>query len=265
MSINQSTIKKLYGLSAGRCNICKRVLIEENVQIGQMAHVIAKNSSGPRGEDNLENDNRYENLILLCSIDHTIVDCKPNEYPVSRLHQIKNNHEAYVYNRLNNNRGYFEDLLALNTLFKYIPILELRGMAMELPNRVSIRFEAKDMFDDFLKGNPHLYPFQDRQLDIKWTTFISNIEKLDCWITGSISGLNLITISDMFNSVSIPQPCYNIYVSDDRGHMVLNKRYLSPDQIDYVSTEVSNIVQEFIYSHADLVQYVRDQFNEIKW
>ncbi|HEJ0144687.1 TPA: hypothetical protein SLO74_003997 [Citrobacter freundii] len=265
MSINQSTIKKSYGLSAGRCNICKRVLIEENVQIGQMAHVIAKSSSGPRGEGNLENDNRYENLILLCSIDHTIVDCKPNEYPVSRLHQIKNNHEAYVYNRLNNNRGYLEDLSALNTLFKYIPILELREVAMELPNRVSIRFEAKDMFDNFLKGNPHLYPFQDRQLDIKWTTFISNIEKLDCWITGSISGLNLITISDMFNSVSTPQPCYNIYVSDDRGNMVLNKRFLSPDQIDYVSNEVSNIVQEFIYSHTDLVHYVRDQFSEIEW
>ncbi|PCQ46209.1 hypothetical protein CQA31_16870 [Citrobacter freundii] len=136
---------------------------------------------------------------------------------------------------------------------------------MELPNRVSIRFEAKDMFDNFLKGNPHLYPFQDRQLDIKWTTFISNIEKLDCWITGSISGLNLITISDMFNSVSTPQPCYNIYVSDDRGNMVLNKRFLSPDQIDYVSNEVSNIVQEFIYSHTDLVHYVRDQFSEIEW
>lgn len=265
MSINQSTIKKSYGLSAGRCNICKRVLIEENVQIGQMAHVIAKSSSGPRGEGNLENDNRYENLILPCSIDHTIVDCKPNEYPVNRLHQIKNNHEAYVYNRLNNNRGYLEDLSALNTLFKYIPILELREVAMELPNRVSIRFEAKDMFDNFLKGNPHLYPFQDRQLDIKWTTFISNIEKLDCWITGSISGLNLITISDMFNSVSTPQPCYNIYVSDDRGNMVLNKRFLSPDQIDYVSNEVSNIVQEFIYSHTDLVHYVRDQFSEIEW
>lgn len=265
MSINQSTIKKLYGLSAGRCNICKRVLIEEDVQIGQMAHVIAKNSGGPRGEDKLENDNRYENLILLCSIDHTIVDNKPNEYTVSRLHQIKNDHEAYIYNRLNNNRGYFEDLLALNTLFKYIPIVELRGMALELPNRVSIRFEAKDMFDDFLKGNPHLYPFQDRQLDIKWTAFISNIEKLDCSITGSISGLNLITISDMLNSVSIPQPCYNIYVSDDRGHMVLNKRCLSHEQLDYVSNKVSNLVQEFIYSHTDLVQYVRNQFNEIEW
>lgn len=69
----------------------------------------------------------------------------------------------------------------------------------------------------------------------------------------------------MFNSVSIPQPCYNIYVSDNRGNMVLNKQYLSPDQIDYVSTEVSNIAQEFIDSHTDLVHYVRNQFNEIEW
>ena len=265
MSINQSTIKKLYGLSAGRCNICKRVLIEEDVQIGEMAHVIAKNPGGPRGDENLANDNRYENLILLCSIDHTIVDNKPNDYPVNRLHQIKNDHEAYVFNRLSNNRGYFEDLLALNTLFKYIPILELRGMAMDLPNRISIRFEAKEMFDDFLRGNPHLYPFQDRQLDRKWSAVISNMEKLDCWILGSINGLNLFTISDMYNLAPIPQPCYNIYISDERGYMALNKRYLSPEQIDYVSTEVHKIVQDFIYSHTDLVQYIRDQFNEIEW
>ncbi len=136
---------------------------------------------------------------------------------------------------------------------------------MELPSRISNRFEAKDMFDNFIRGNPHLYPFKDRQLDRKWCSVISNMEILDCWILGSINGLNLITISDMYNSDPIPQPCYNIYVNDERGYMALNKRYLSPEQIDYVSTEVHRIVQDFIYSHTDLVHYIRNNFNEIEW
>lgn len=265
MSISQLAIKKLYGRSAGRCNICNRELVEEDVQIGEMAHVIAKSAIGPRGSANCTNDNSYENLILLCSIHHKIVDTKPDEYPISRLHDIKQQHENNIQSRLSNNRGYKEDLLALNTLFKFIPIVELLGMAMMLPSKVSVRFEALDTFYNFRIDNPHLYPFKDSVLDHKWCEFMSAMDELECWIDGSLSGTQLVTMSDMINSRHGNQMCYNIYVGDESGNMILNKSYLSSEQLDLVHNEVPRLVQRFVWAHKDLIDYIRNQFNEIVW
>jgi hypothetical protein len=38
----------------------------------------------------------YENLILLCKVDHKRVDDQPGEYTKERLHEIKAQHEAWV-------------------------------------------------------------------------------------------------------------------------------------------------------------------------
>lgn len=44
------TIGRLFGAAAGRCSICRAVLFEDEVKIGQMAHIIAKSKNGPRGD-----------------------------------------------------------------------------------------------------------------------------------------------------------------------------------------------------------------------
>jgi hypothetical protein len=43
---------------------------------------------------------RYENLILLCANDHTMIDKHINDYSVDRLLVIKNDHEQWVLRRL---------------------------------------------------------------------------------------------------------------------------------------------------------------------
>ena len=117
MAINQTDIKKLFSRSAGQCNICKRNVIEDEVIIGEMAHIIAKSPIGPRGDENTPQNNTYDNLILLCANDHKKVDSQPCDYSAHRLHEIKSSHEADIKRCLCRTKEYEQDLDSLNILF----------------------------------------------------------------------------------------------------------------------------------------------------
>ena len=93
-------LKKLWGRSAGRCSICHQQvlpLIDDNVDvIGDMAHIIAYKKDGARGDENVEHDNSYENLILLCPTCHRIVDHNPEKYSKEELLRKKQSWESIV-------------------------------------------------------------------------------------------------------------------------------------------------------------------------
>lgn len=267
MSISQNDIKKLFSLSAGMCNICRLQLAEHDVLIGEMAHIIAKSPNGPRGNNYSPQINSYNNLILLCPNHHTIVDTNPDKYPIDELIKIKNSHEQFIFSRLNVNKEYKTDLESLNTLFHYIPIKDFRSMAMELPNRVSINFNARDMFEEFCKANPDRYPFGDKELTILWEEFIQRIDNIDKWLLGTltIKENKLITFQEMLNYDNNNQPGYNIYVHTYDDFIAINKSNLSYEQINLVIQNMQVLVQDFIYSHTKLIDYIRFNFREIKW
>jgi len=111
MPISIQTHKKLWGLAASRCAFpnCRQELIISNictndpVVIGEEAHIVASSESGPRGTSELTDKERdsYENLILLCSSHHTLVDKNREEYySVARLQQMKTEHERWVRENL---------------------------------------------------------------------------------------------------------------------------------------------------------------------
>ena len=60
-----------------------------------MAHVIARQPSGPRG-DGKGGDNSYGNLVLLCPTCHSKVDKAPADYPTEKLREWKSAWEAEV-------------------------------------------------------------------------------------------------------------------------------------------------------------------------
>jgi len=102
MSIKEKDIKKLWGLSAGRCSrsgcdeLCIRFLTDDPTVIGEMAHVIAQSPQGPRGTPEGGEDT-YENLILLCPTHHKEIDKAPaGTFPVETLLDWKKRHEAEV-------------------------------------------------------------------------------------------------------------------------------------------------------------------------
>ncbi|WP_271183643.1 HNH endonuclease, partial [Novosphingobium resinovorum] len=67
----------------------------ESYLTGEMAHIVARQAEGPRG-DGVGGDNSYENLILLCPTCHTRIDKAPNDFPVALLQKWKADHEAWV-------------------------------------------------------------------------------------------------------------------------------------------------------------------------
>lgn len=106
MSISVLSRKYLWGRAASHCSWpeCRRPLSEdlvlsaEPINLGEEAHIVAKEEDGPRGKSSLTPEERddYSNLILLCSHDHTRIDKAPQEYSVEFLHKTKADHEAWV-------------------------------------------------------------------------------------------------------------------------------------------------------------------------
>lgn len=262
VTINQVDLKRLFSLSAGRCNICNEVVIEHDVVIGEMAHIIAKSPTGPRGDRNRANDNSYDNLILLCSKHHKIVDSRPSDYPADYLKSIKEKHEENIARRLNRTPEYEQDLRSLNILFEYIPFLRLRGMVLNLPHKLSMEFEVIEYFENFQKDNPHSYPFWDNELTHLWNNFIFATDELDNFMSSDISGNQFYA----FGRSSGVSNRVNIYVGDDYGrYIVMNKRFLTSEQICLIENKITPLVQSFFDSHTELVNYIRYNFRDIRW
>ncbi|EFX1691209.1 HNH endonuclease, partial [Shigella sonnei] len=191
-AITTAAIKKLYGLSAGQCNICRTSLFKEQVHIGQMAHVIAKSPKGPRGDDLLANDNSYENLILLCANDHILVDRDPFTYTVEKLHQIKSEHEAYIQgatdNTLFSDKKRQSDVDFLNAYFHFTPFARVRSLVETLPNSFHINLLIfGDQFDSILRDFPASYPLNDKLLHGHFQSFIDSYKNIDFIISGHLS------------------------------------------------------------------------------
>ncbi len=105
MSVPQTEQKILCLNSGGICAFpdCGRRLVQsfpdgDPTIVGQIAHIVAEERQGPRGRSDLNQEarNRAENLILLCSEHHKIIDSKPMVFSVEVLRQMKINHEAGV-------------------------------------------------------------------------------------------------------------------------------------------------------------------------
>ena len=103
MRISESDTKRLWGKAAGHCSFpacgldCLPFLdVSFPTVIGEMAHVIAQSTRGPRGAREVGNDT-YSNLILLCPTHHTLVDKAPEgKYTQEMLSQWKAEHESRV-------------------------------------------------------------------------------------------------------------------------------------------------------------------------
>lgn len=103
MAISEPDIKRLWGKAAGRCSHptcridCLPFLdLDDPTIVGEMAHVIARSSDGPRGGSD-PGDDSYANLILLCPTHHTLVDKAPEgKFTVEMLLEWKAAHERRI-------------------------------------------------------------------------------------------------------------------------------------------------------------------------
>src|SRR5947209_8365086 len=117
MSYSEKTIKMLWGRAASRCAICRMELVmdrsgsDDESVVGDIAHIIARDENGeagPRAVASLtpeererygtliSNRNKYANLLLFCKVHHKQVDDQPSSFPVAKLLELKEKHEAWV-------------------------------------------------------------------------------------------------------------------------------------------------------------------------
>lgn len=101
--IPESTRLRLWVKSGGRCAHCNEVVYRDsftlmNDNFSEVAHIIANSIGGPRGNEfstDLQID--YDNLILLCSKCHKLIDGDNKEqFPIKKLQQIKEDHERRI-------------------------------------------------------------------------------------------------------------------------------------------------------------------------
>ena len=131
-----NTVKQLYGLSGNACANpeCRKILIENGIHFGEIAHIAAASSNGPRFDSNMDDDERrdFKNLILLCPECHIKIDKDPKYYSTEVLRSWKNNHEKIVVS--NEYKSYLTRLNKLlnsseikkqdiNKIIKYMNIL----------------------------------------------------------------------------------------------------------------------------------------------
>ena len=66
--------------------------------IGIIAHIKGENPTSARYDPEMTDKERncYDNLILVCSDCHKMIDDQPNTYPVEKLHKIKEEHEHWI-------------------------------------------------------------------------------------------------------------------------------------------------------------------------
>ena len=102
--MNEKDLKMLWGRAAHRCSICRLELTAAGSAetIGEMAHIVARSESGPRGRSSMPRKERdkYPNLIPLCANHHTEIDKVLEEWSVDRLHEVKKGHEQWVTEQL---------------------------------------------------------------------------------------------------------------------------------------------------------------------
>ena len=96
----------LWGRAGARCSNpdCRRLVtyradnsLDPSIT-GDVCHIKARSPGGPRFDPTYPEEFRdsYDNLILLCRIDHKIVDDHEDTYTVDKLREMKATHEAWV-------------------------------------------------------------------------------------------------------------------------------------------------------------------------
>lgn len=103
--IPEATQKLLWGCASGRCEFrgCHKQLWKatttlQQVNLSDVAHIIAFSVQGPRGNQTLspQLSKDLSNLMLLCDACHKLIDAREKDYPIKLLREMKREHEAWV-------------------------------------------------------------------------------------------------------------------------------------------------------------------------
>jgi HNH endonuclease len=92
------TIKRLFALSLNKCAFsgCSLPIEFDKTITGEVCHIFGNKPKSARYNPNLAEHelHAFDNLILLCRHHHKIIDDQPDTYTISKLQEMKRQHEA---------------------------------------------------------------------------------------------------------------------------------------------------------------------------
>jgi cytochrome c553 len=101
--INENTKVLLFAKSAGRCEICNKLVIKDSTTReqfvwGEMAHIYAFSNKGPRANKKVTYKNNVSNLLLACPDCHEKIDKAGQDkyYTAQQLQDYKSEHEKRI-------------------------------------------------------------------------------------------------------------------------------------------------------------------------
>lgn len=125
----------LWVMAGGRCQLqgCNKYILKHHLtgdvgNFADIAHVVAFNEDGPRGdsEDRPDDINALENLMLLCGGCHRLVDkTRPVDFPVSLLREYKSRHEERIFRQTEAQEDFATTILQLKS--------RIRGDMVDIP------------------------------------------------------------------------------------------------------------------------------------
>ena len=170
--IPNSVVTRLWARSAGRCAYtgCNKVLWQDiltrrNYNQAYIAHIVAAEPDGPRGDAILSPKlcQNYENLMLLCDSHHRLIDkVDVAGHPVSMLYEMKLAHEERM-----------DRLTDIQENKKSQIILYLANVGPQTPTLTNdIAFETI---------TPAYYPASSRAIDLSYRNSVNRDHDPDYW------------------------------------------------------------------------------------
>lgn len=182
---------QLVARAAGRCEFpgCNKSLYEDELtkqagNFSENAHIIAFSQKGPRGEGDKdgrpEKIDTVDNLMLLCSEHHKLIDSSAAHYPVGELQKYKQEHEERIALATEiqlERRAYLVTYTA--PIAQFIPSVAIDEACMAMfPDQYPASREVLDLSLDSTKGLSDHTSYENAVDELKSKFYMSIRQKL---------------------------------------------------------------------------------------
>ncbi len=189
MAITDKTRKILWAKSGNLCAMCRKQLVIEKTSldsesvVGEECHIISTAQTGPRNDSTYpkEKIDDISNLILLCRIHHKMIDDQSETYTISILQNIKNNHEKWVENKLNEQE--------LNKEVK------IRRIKSEIPDKLILINSGKELFNLASSVCGMYMDYSNDLIEYEWELIGNFFQNVQDWVDVALFPLDFIQAS----------------------------------------------------------------------
>lgn len=179
MSIADKTRKILWAKSGNRCALCRQKLVADETDcdkksvIGEECHICSQSPNGPRYVSSIDKKeiDDLDNLILLCSNHHKLIDDQVETYTIPLVRSLKINHEKWVEEKLKEKEE--------------IPAIRLRRFRQNIPKRLNLITSGKELIAIASQCSAAYHDYSDdltsTEIDLVGGFFQNIRDYMDIW------------------------------------------------------------------------------------